>query len=115
MLRIFQNDLADPDRFVVTLELVPGRESSGRSVEQVGRIAAEAFEKENIPSLIHRLEKTWQALIKKGIDRGLLLEKSLLSPATCCLVNHDREKTVEKAFETIKLLSGELRGKYLHF
>ena len=26
MLRVFQNDLADPDRFVVTLELVPGRE-----------------------------------------------------------------------------------------
>ena len=24
------------------------------------------------------------------------------------------EKTVEKAFETIKLLSGELRYKYLH-
>jgi len=44
MLRVFQNDLADPDRFVVTLELVPGRESSGRSVEQVRRIAAEAFD-----------------------------------------------------------------------
>jgi methylenetetrahydrofolate reductase (NADPH) len=44
MLRIFQNDLADPDRFEVTLELVPGRESSGRSVGQVRRIAAEAFD-----------------------------------------------------------------------
>ena len=74
----------------------------------------ETFEKENIPSLIHRLEETWQALTKKGIDMGLLLEKSLLSPATCCLVNPDREKTVEKAFETIKLLSEELREKYLH-
>ena len=73
----------------------------------------ETFEKENIPSLIYRLEETWQALTKKGIDMDLLLEKSLLSPATCCLVNPDREKTVEKAFETIKLLSEELRGKYL--
>jgi len=44
MLRVFQNDLDDPDRFVVTLELVPGRDSSGRSVEQVRRIAAEAFD-----------------------------------------------------------------------
>ncbi|MFO7665991.1 MAG: hypothetical protein R6V76_05180 [Desulfobacterales bacterium] len=74
----------------------------------------ESFEKENIPSLIQRLEETWNVLAKKGIDMELLLEKSLLSPATCCLVNPDREKTVEKAFEAIKLISGELRGKYLH-
>ncbi len=75
---------------------------------------SETFEKENIPSLILRLEEIWNVLSKKGIDRGLLLEKSLLSPATCCLVNPDREKTVEKAFETIKLISGELREKHLH-
>ncbi|MBU1397747.1 MAG: hypothetical protein KKH85_02445, partial [Proteobacteria bacterium] len=75
---------------------------------------SETFEKENIPSLIYRVEETWNILAKKGIDRSQLLEKSLLSPATCCLVNPDREKTVEKAFETIKLLSGELREKYLH-
>lgn len=75
---------------------------------------SESFEKENIPSLIHRLEETWDILAKKGIDKGLLLEKSLLSPATCCLVNPDREKTVEKAFEAIKLISGELREKHLH-
>ncbi|RPJ15612.1 MAG: hypothetical protein EHM30_08390 [Desulfobacteraceae bacterium] len=74
----------------------------------------ETFEKENIPSLISRLEEVWNVLSKKKIDTGLLIERSLLSPATCCLVNPDREKTVEKAFETIKLLSGELRGKYLH-
>lgn len=73
----------------------------------------ETFEKENIQSLIHRLEETWNVLAKRGIDMRLLLEKSLLSPATCCLVNPDKEKTVEKAFETIKLLSGELREKYL--
>jgi methylenetetrahydrofolate reductase (NADPH) len=44
MLRVFQNDLSDPGRFVITLELVPGRESTGRSIEQVRRIAAEAFD-----------------------------------------------------------------------
>ena len=74
----------------------------------------ETFEKENIPSLIQLLEETWQTLAKNGIDRSQLLEKSLISPATCCLVNPDREKTVEKAFGTIKLLSGELREKYPH-
>jgi hypothetical protein len=74
----------------------------------------ETFERENIPSLISRLEEVWSVLSKKGIDTGSLVERSLLSPATCCLVNPDREKTVEKAFETIKLLSEELREKYLH-
>ena len=73
---------------------------------------AETFEKENVPSLIQRLEDTWQVLTKKGIDRTVLLKKSLLSPATCCLVNPDREKTVEKAFESITLLSRMLREKY---
>jgi hypothetical protein len=48
----------------------------------------------------------------EGIDRTVLLEKSLLSLATCCLVNPDREKTVEKAFESITLLSRMLREKY---
>ncbi|MBU3948717.1 MAG: hypothetical protein KJ826_10920 [Proteobacteria bacterium] len=72
----------------------------------------ENFEKENIASLINRLEETWQVLSKKGIDINFLLSKSLLSPATCCLVNPDKEKTVEKAFETIKSISGKLREKY---
>jgi len=49
---------------------------------------------------------------KKGIDREFLLSRSLLSPATCCLVNPDREKTVEKSFKMIKRLSEKLREKY---
>lgn len=43
MLRIFQSDLTDPDHFVVTLELVPGREAGGRAVDTVMGIAADAF------------------------------------------------------------------------
>ncbi len=43
MLRVFQSDLYDPDRFVVTLELVPGREASGRAVDAVMGIARDAF------------------------------------------------------------------------
>jgi hypothetical protein len=36
----------------------------------------------------------------------------MLSPATCCLVNPDGEKTVEKAFQVIRRLSESLREKY---
>lgn len=43
MLRIFNNDISDPHHFVVTLELVPGRESTGRSVDTIIGIARDAF------------------------------------------------------------------------
>ena len=72
----------------------------------------EPFEKEGIPSLISRLEDVWLALDQKGIDREFLLSRSLLSPATCCLINPDRETTVEKAFDVVRELSGTLRDRY---
>ncbi|MCP4370502.1 MAG: hypothetical protein GY797_20675 [Deltaproteobacteria bacterium] len=72
----------------------------------------EPFEKENTSSLENSLEKIWQILDRKGIDRDFLLSRSLLSPATCCLVNPDKEKTVEKAFKMISRLSERLREKY---
>jgi methylenetetrahydrofolate reductase (NADPH) len=43
MLRVFQTDILNPEQFVVTLELVPGRESTGRSVDTVMAIARDAF------------------------------------------------------------------------
>ena len=72
----------------------------------------EPFEQENIDSLQQSLEEIWRVLSKKGIDLGFLLSRSMLSPATCCLVNPDGEKTVEKAFKIIKQLSQKLREKY---
>ncbi len=72
----------------------------------------ETFEKENLDFLSFKLETIWQTLGKKGIDRDQILENSLLSPATCCLVNQDREKTVEKAFKLTRMLSENLREKY---
>jgi hypothetical protein len=72
----------------------------------------EPFEKENIDLLEHRLKAVWDFLQEKGIDRDFLLSRSLLSPATCCLVNPDGEKTVEKAFQTVQLLSIRLREQY---
>ena len=43
MLRIFKHEILDPDNFVITVELVPGRESKGRTVDTVMGIATDAF------------------------------------------------------------------------
>ena len=43
MLRIFRNELQEQGRFIVTLELVPGRETRGRSVDTIMGIARDAF------------------------------------------------------------------------
>jgi hypothetical protein len=72
----------------------------------------EYFEKENVESLTKRLEGLWDSLAGRGIDRELLITNGMLSPATCCLVNPDAEKTVEKAFSVVNELSQRLREKY---
>jgi len=72
----------------------------------------EPFIQEDIDSLQQRLEDTWTTLDKSGIDLEFLLSRSMLSPATCCLVNPDREKTVEKAFGMVRKLSRKLRTEY---
>ncbi len=72
----------------------------------------EPFEAENTASLTDRLEEIWSILDSKGIDKDYLLARSLISPATCCLVNPDGEKTVAEAFKVVQDLSGRLRDKY---
>ncbi len=72
----------------------------------------ETFAQEDIPSMVNRLETVWEILQKKGIDRQHMLENSLLSPATCCLINPDKEKTVEKAFKAVKTMSNQLKSRY---
>ncbi len=72
----------------------------------------ETFAVEDIPSLTARLENVWQVLWSKGVDREQLVQNSMLSPATCCLVNPDKEKTVERAFATVAALASRLREKY---
>ena len=61
--------------------------------------------------IVKRISDIWSVLGKKGIDVDFLFSRSLLSPATCCLVNPDRDKTVEKAFRMIKHLSERLRDQ----
>jgi hypothetical protein len=72
----------------------------------------EPFTKETVNSLEETLTGVWNNLCKIGIDLEFLLTRSLLSPATCCLVNPDAEKTVEKAFQMVKDLSARLREKF---
>jgi hypothetical protein len=73
----------------------------------------ESFEEEGIPSLIQRLENVWKVLWSNGIDREQLIAGSMLSPATCCLVNPDKERTVESAFVAVKRVADALRDTYL--
>ena len=44
MLKVFNADITTPDHFVVTLELVPGRQSTGQSVDTLTGIAKDAFD-----------------------------------------------------------------------
>lgn len=73
---------------------------------------SEPFEKEDMASLEVRLTGLWESLGRRGVDLELLLDRSLLSPATCCLVNQDVERTVEAAFDELSRLSTRLRQKY---
>jgi hypothetical protein len=73
----------------------------------------EPFEAENLASLAGQLEFVWKRLADKGVDMDQMLSQSLISPATCCLVNPDKEKTVEKGFALVKKLSEQLREKWL--
>ena len=93
--------------------------SIGRFLERGGVLVwgivptnIEPFQKEDIGSLGKNLKEIWNVLGKKGIDLEFLMSRSLLSPATCCLVNPDGVKTVEKAFAMIKQLSEKLREEY---
>jgi len=43
MVRDFNDDISTPDKFVVTLELVPGRESSGRTIDTIKGISKDAY------------------------------------------------------------------------
>ena len=73
----------------------------------------EAFTQEEIPSLVQRLESVWKILWSKGIDREQLIARAMLSPATCCLVNPDKERTVERAFAAMIQMADVLKTKYL--
>ncbi len=43
MIRKFNDEISTPENFVVTLELVPGRESDGRSIDTIKGISQDAY------------------------------------------------------------------------
>ncbi len=72
----------------------------------------ELFAKESLGFLCLKLEGIWQHLSRNGLDLDQILAGSMLSPATCCLVNPDKGETVENAFSMVNHLSEMLREKY---
>ncbi|MEW5736539.1 MAG: hypothetical protein AB1921_16965 [Thermodesulfobacteriota bacterium] len=85
-------------------------ERGGRLVWGIVPTNVEPFEqKGGLDTLSEYLLELWNTLDKKGIDRGFLLSRSMIGPATCCLVNPDGEVTVEKAFKVVRDLSCKLR------
>ena len=87
-------------------------EKGGSLVWGIVPTNAEPFGIEDIDSLEKRLTGLWDVLGQRGVDRDKMLAKSMLSPATCCLVNPDGTATVERAFECVRELSMRLREKY---
>jgi hypothetical protein len=73
----------------------------------------EEFSKEDVVSIADRLESMWTVLQNRGIDGDLILQNSLLAPATCNLLNPDKTVTVERSFELLNAVSLYLKEKYL--
>jgi hypothetical protein len=60
------------------------------------------LESESPRNLADRLEVIWNKLEEEGMEREAITGGSLITPATCCLVNPDLTATVEKAFSVVK-------------
>ncbi len=73
----------------------------------------EEFYNENVTTITKRLEAIWKILEKRGLDLDLIVENSMLAPATCNLLNPDKTTTVEKSFGLLTDLSSHLKEKYL--
>ncbi len=115
----FDMDIASIDLYTNAMVLPLYKKSIINFIERGGTIVwgivptnVEPFMKENHETLIKLLENTWEGLYAEGLDRELLLSRSLLSPATCCLINPDKQHTVNQAFTSLINLSESLREKY---
>ena len=89
--------------------LIGYRSGLARLLERGGTVAwgaipthTELLEKESPRSLADRLEVLWDNLTAAGLERDFIADHSLITPATCCLVNPDLTHTVEKAFDMVR-------------
>lgn len=72
----------------------------------------ELFEGLDIRKILEYLDGLWEKLAANGVDKKRIAAQSLIAPATCCLVNPDRDKTVERTFEMVRNVSAELKSRY---
>lgn len=85
------------------------RSGIARMLERGGSIAWGAvpththqLEAETASGLADRLLDLWDRLREEGLSREEVAGHSLLTPATCCLVNPDLTATVEKAYAVLR-------------
>lgn len=72
----------------------------------------ETFSLTDEDKLFNYLDVLWDKLAVRGLNKKNIASQSLLAPATCCLVNPDKEVTVERTFEVLTNLSRRFREKY---
>ncbi len=66
------------------------------------------LEAETPRGLAVRLLGLWDELEEEGLERASIASRSLLTPATCCLVNPDLTVTVERAFSLLPALREQM-------
>lgn len=74
--------------------------------------ATEDFSRENLESIVKRIEAMWSYLVSHGVDRARIVRQGLLAPAKCCLLNADKTETVERTFGLLREVSAELRARF---
>lgn len=67
------------------------------------------LDEETPRGLAGRLEKLWARLEEEGMERNTIVNRSLITPATCCLINPDLTATVEKAYAMVRKVRDLLR------
>jgi hypothetical protein len=68
------------------------------------------LESETPAGLASRLEQLWGGLEEEGLGRADISDHSLITPATCCLINPDLTATVEMAYAMTRKVRDILRG-----
>lgn len=63
-------------------------------------------------SRIDDVRQRYLEICTEQVDRERLIAQSMLSPATCCLINPDKERTVERTFAAVNRMADVLKTKY---
>jgi len=72
---------------------------------------ADALPAHSPVDLARRLRGLWARLEEEGLGETDIAGRSMLTPATCCLVNPDLTVTVERAFRVLNEVAKILRGE----